>query len=206
MPRPGAGGDSFVVDLSNYKDRVGQRVTPGRYRVLVEDAEMDTAKSGNKMINLWLRVEEGEHQGATIIDRLVLTENSLFRVVGFMQAIGLPTPKKRLALNLRNFIGRHLIIDVEDGDPYNGRVKSEVRGYSKIEGDSPSAGEDLDDLGDLQDAPSLEGLSEFMNDGSVDDDNADDGTAGEEVPEETPGEETPGEEDDAEVDLDNLKL
>lgn len=199
MPRPGAGGDSFVVDLSNYKDRVGQRVTPGRYRVLVEDAEMDTAKSGNKMINLWLRVEEGEHQGATIIDRLVLTENSLFRVVGFMQAIGLPTPKKRLALNLRNFIGRHLIIDVEDGDPYNGRVKSEVRGYSKIEGDSPSAGEDLVDL-------AFEGLSEFMNDGSVDDDNADDGTAGEEVPEETPGEETPGEEDDAEVDLDNLKL
>lgn len=140
-------GDDLIIDLTNYKDRVGNRVVPGRYTVVVEDAESDTAKSGNPMVNLWLRVQGGEFDGATIVDRLVLTEKSLFRVVGFMQAIGLPTPRKRLKMNVRGFIGRTLDIDVEDGDPYNGRVKSEVRGYMRAVGAGAAAeATDLDDL------------------------------------------------------------
>lgn len=138
--------DDLIVDLTNYKDRVGNRVAPGRYTVVVEDAESDTAKSGNPMVNLWLRVQGGEFDGATIVDRLVLTEKSLFRVVGFMQAIGLPTPRKRFKMNVRSFVGKTLDIDVEDGDPYNGRVKSEVRGYMRIPGAASTAAADLDDL------------------------------------------------------------
>jgi hypothetical protein len=138
--------DDLTIDLSNYKDKVGSRVIPGRYKVIVEDAETDVARSGNQMINLWFRIQGGEFDGSTIVDRLVLTENSLFRVVGFMQAIGLPTPKKRLAVNLKQFRGRVLEIDVEDGDPYNGRVKSEVRGYNKIAGSSNDEPVDLEDM------------------------------------------------------------
>lgn len=124
--------DEVIVDLSNYKDRVGQRVAPGRYRVLVEDAEQDKSQAGNLMINTWLRVTGGEFDGSVIVDRMTLTDKALFRIVGFMQAIGLPTPKKRLKVNLGQFRGKYLEIDVEDGDPYNGRVKSEVRGYLRI--------------------------------------------------------------------------
>jgi len=141
--------DDLIVDLTNYKDRVGNRVVPGRYSVIVEDAEPDTAKSGNQMVNLWLRVQGGEFDGATIVDRLVLTDKSLFRVVGFLQAIGLPTPRKRFKINARAFVGRTLDIDVEDGDPYNGRVKSEVRGYMRSIGGNTSAAADLDDVSDL---------------------------------------------------------
>lgn len=140
--------DDLIVDLTNYKDRVGNRVVPGRYTVIVEDAESDTAKSGNPMVNLWLRVQGGEFDGATIVDRLVLTEKSLFRVVGFMQAIGLPTPRKRLKMNVRQFVGKTLDVDVDDGDPYNGRVKSEIRGYMRIAGAGAAASgaTDLEDL------------------------------------------------------------
>jgi len=145
--------DDLIVDLTNYKDRVGNRVMPGRYRVLVEDAEGDTAKSGNPMVNLWFRVQGGEFDGATIVDRLVLTEKSMFRVVGFMQSIGLPTPRKRLKMNVRQFIGRTLDIDVEDGEPYNGRVKSEVRGYLRVAGAQSDAA--------MSDGGDLDGLDEF---------------------------------------------
>lgn len=131
-------GNSFVmnVDLSNYKDRVGGHVAEGRYRVLVEDVEPDESKAKNPMINVWLRVVGGPHDGATIIDRLVLTEKSMFRVVGFMQAIGLPTPKKKFTIDIRKFLNRQLLVDVEDGEPYNGKVKSEVRGYMKLPADA----------------------------------------------------------------------
>lgn len=126
--------EEVIIDLSNYKDRVGSRVMPGTYRVQVEDAENTESSNKNPMINLWFTILEGEFAGQTVTDRLVLTEKSLFRVVGFMQAINLPTPKKRIKINTRQFVGRSLDIEVDDGDPYNGRVRSEVRGYRKIAG------------------------------------------------------------------------
>jgi hypothetical protein len=124
--------DELVIDLSNYKDRVGTRVIPARYRVQVEDAESTESSNHNPMVNLWFKVIGGEFDGATITDRLVLTEKSLFRVVGFMQAIGLPTPKRKLKVNIRQFVGRVLDIEVDDGEPYNGRIRSEVRAYYKV--------------------------------------------------------------------------
>lgn len=139
--------DELIVDLTNYKDRVGNRVLPGRYTVIVEDAEKDTSSNNNPMCNLWLRVQGGEFDGATIVDRITLTEKSMFRVVGFMQAIGLPTPKKRLKVNTRVFVGKRLEIDVEDGEPYLGRIKSEVRGYMRIMGGGNETVADLDDVG-----------------------------------------------------------
>lgn len=155
--------DDLIIDLTEYKDRVGNRVIPGRYTVLVEDAETDQSRAGNQMVNLWLRIQGGEFDGATIIDRLVLTDKSLFRVVGFMQAIGLPTPRKRLKLNVKAFVGKTLGVDVEDGEPYNGRVKSEVRGYIR------TLGADDDEPADLDDAD-LSGLDEFKPEGSGEDD------------------------------------
>jgi hypothetical protein len=149
--------DDLTIDLSNYKDKVGSRVLPGRYRVIVEDAEKTKAASGNEMINLWLRIQGGEFDGSTIIDRLVLTENSLFRVVGFMQAIGFPTPKKRISLNLRQFTGKVLDVDIEDGDPYNGRVKSEIRGYFRVAGTA-----EVEEAVDLEDMPPARSTTDVL--------------------------------------------
>lgn len=120
------------IDLTNFKDRVGSRVPPGTYRVIVEDAELDKSKAGNTMINLWFNVQTGENKGATIVDRLVLSEKSMFRVVGFMQALGFPTPKKKLQVDLKRFVNQTLDIEVRDGEPYNGRIKSEVAGYARV--------------------------------------------------------------------------
>jgi hypothetical protein len=116
-------------------------VVPGRYRVRVDDAELDQTRDGKPMINVWLVVQGGEFEGATVIDRLLPQhEKALFRVVGFMQAIGLATPKKRLKLNVRAFVNKVLEVDIEDGEPYNGRVKSEIRGYYRIDRTAPEEG------------------------------------------------------------------
>jgi hypothetical protein len=144
------------VDLSGYKDRVGQRVAPGRYRMIVDDAEVDSTKDGKAMINVFLRCVGGEFDGATVVDRLLPEhERALFRVVNFMQAMGLPTPKKNVRFKLRQVIGRQVDVDLEDGDPYNGKVRSEVRGYMKVERQDKG---EVADLGD--------GLEEFAADNS----------------------------------------
>lgn len=130
----------FILDLTDYKETTSAHIPEGNYTVVVEDAETttstkvnaDTGKPSPGVI-LYLRVLDGEYAGATLVDRLWITPKSRFRIVGFMQAIGLPTPRKKLKVNLKHFIGQTLNVAVEDGEPYNGRVKSEVRGFFKAE-------------------------------------------------------------------------
>lgn len=196
--------DDLIIDLSNYKDRVGARVAPGRYRVQVEDVEAAQSQAKNPMVNIWLRIIGGEFDGQTIVDRLTLTEKSMFRVVGFMQGIGLPTPKKRLKLNIRQFLGKTLDIDVDDGEPYNGRVKSEVKGYIKI-ARQPSAGNDLDLADDAE-----EEVPETSNSAVDLPEIEDTATTGASDPEASPTQSTKAADDDAEtldtVDLDRIEL
>lgn len=147
----------FILDLTQYKDRFGANVPEGRYLVVVEDAEMTKSKAGNPMINLWYRILDGEQKNLTLTDRLTLTEGAMFRIVGFMQAIGLPTPNKRLQLNLKHFLNKTLMVDVADGEPYNGRVRSEVKGYLRpektvLEGNTSEDLPEPEDLSDVQPA------------------------------------------------------
>ena len=137
----------MTIDLTNYRDTSGSRVDPGRYRVQVEWAEQGEARSGNAMITMGLGILGGEFAGSTLVDRLVMTERSMFRVVGFLQAIGFPTPKKRISVDPDKFVGRTLEVDVDDGEPYNGTIRSEVRGYIKV---AKSATKD--DFEDMEDA------------------------------------------------------
>lgn len=121
-----------VIDLSNYKDSGNVRIPEGRYRAIVDDVDLDKSRAGNTMIKVWMRVLGGEHDGAVILDRLTLTDKAMFRVVGFMQGIGIKTPKKKLQINLGTFLNRQADIEVVDGEPYNGRIRSEIAQYIRV--------------------------------------------------------------------------
>jgi hypothetical protein len=141
--------DEIVIDLSNYKDRFGSNVPANRYRVQIEDAEVGESNAHNPMIILWYRIMGGPFDGSVIVDRLAQTDNAMWRTVSLMQAIGLPTPKKQLRARPSTWVGKVLDIDVEDGDPFNGKVKSEVRGHMRVERATGAASSPEDELADL---------------------------------------------------------
>ena len=155
---------NVTIDLTNYRDTNGSRVDEGTYTVYVDHAEMDKSKAGNDMILLNLQIQGGEFDGQTLVDRLTLTDKALFRVVNFMQALGYPTPKKRVRINLAQFVGKYLQVEVEDGEPYMGRVKSEIRGYRRIAKDeqpvAPAGFDDSDDLDDIEANEPEQGVEE----------------------------------------------
>ena len=143
--------DNLILDLTNYRDNVGNYVKPARYLVQVEDAEQ--GESSNKktpQLTLWLRVVGGAEDGLTLVENLYLTPNSLFRVVGFLNSIGIKTPKKKLELRIQSLIGKRLFVITED-DTYNGRTRSRVTGFEKF--DDPNAAkagaEPVDELASL---------------------------------------------------------
>lgn len=140
---------ALTFDFTNYKDTSTAHVAPGTYHAEVSDFEETTSKAGNVMFVIYLEITEGAHAGQQIIDRLPQTEKAMFRSAAFLQALGVKIAKKKIALNPRSLIGRPVDIVVEDGEPYNGKVKSEVREYlratkpAKAEpaADDPLAGE-----------------------------------------------------------------
>lgn len=120
---------ALTFDFTNYKDTSTAHVAPGTYHAEVSDFEETTSKAGNAMFVVYLEIIEGPHAGQQIIDRLPQTEKAMFRSAAFLQALGVKIAKKKIALNPRSLIGRPVDIVVEDGEPYNGRVRSEVREY-----------------------------------------------------------------------------
>lgn len=120
---------ALTFDFTNYKDTSTAHVAPGTYHAEVSDFEETTSKAGNAMFVVYLEIIEGPHAGQQIIDRLPQTEKAMFRSAAFLQALGVKIAKKRISLNPKSLIGRPVDILVEDGEPYNGRVKSEVREY-----------------------------------------------------------------------------
>lgn len=120
---------AFTFDFTNYRDTGSARVEPGTYRARVTDFNATESKAGNVMFEVYLEIVDGPYTGKQIIDRLPQTERAMFRSAAFLQALGVKIAKKKLALNPKSLIDRQVDILVEDGEPYNGRVKSEVREY-----------------------------------------------------------------------------
>lgn len=120
---------ALTFDFTNYKDTSTAHVPAGTYHAEVADFEETLSKADNVMFVVYLRITEGPYAGQQIIDRLPQTEKAMFRSAAFLQALGVKISKKKISLNPKSLIDRPVDILVEDGEPYNGKVKSEVREY-----------------------------------------------------------------------------
>lgn len=146
---------AFTFDFTNYRETGSAQVPAGTYRARVNDFEETESKAGNAMFVVYLEIIDGPYTGKQIIDRLPQTEKAMFRSAAFLQALGVKIAKKRIALNPKSLIGRPVDILVEDGEPFNGRVRSEVREYLRATKPSAQA-EPAADLPDEDDEPSAE--------------------------------------------------
>lgn len=151
---------ALTFDFTNYKDTSSAHVPAGTYRAEVSDFEETTSKAGNAMFVVYLEITSGPHAGQQIIDRLPQTEKAMFRSAAFLQALGVKIANKRISLNPKSLIGRPVDILVEDGEPYNGLVKSEVREYlraTKPAESKPAAADPMADEDEIADpAPAAE--------------------------------------------------
>lgn len=151
---------ALTFDFTNYKDTSSAHVPAGTYRAEVSDFEETTSKAGNAMFVVYLEITSGPHAGQQIIDRLPQTEKAMFRSAAFLQALGVKIANKRISLNPKSLIGRPVDILVEDGEPYNGLVKSEVREYlraTKPSESKPAAADPMADEDEIDEpAPAAE--------------------------------------------------
>lgn len=142
---------ALTFDFTNYKDTSTAHIPAGTYHAEVSDFEETVSKADNVMFVVYLRITEGPYAGQQIIDRLPQTERAMFRSAAFLQALGVKIAKKKIALNPKSLVDRPVDIVVEDGEPYNGRVKSEVREYLRATKPAESQPAAADPLADAED-------------------------------------------------------
>lgn len=123
--------DGFYINASNYKDYTSAHLPEGEYHVRLVDLELtETKKNQDPMVNAFFEVVGGPYNGSPLIDRWVLTDKTLFRVVPALRALGLKVEKKNMQIPFKLLLGRMVVVRVSDGEPYNGDVKSEIRSYA----------------------------------------------------------------------------
>lgn len=121
------------IDLVNYVEKSAARVTPGIYRVQVEDVELTKTKKepARDLIKVYFRIMGGDFDGKTLISNLTVQESTMFNIVGFLQAIGVPTPKRKIKMDFSKFKGKVLDVDVKDNE-YNGNTYSNVDRFIEV--------------------------------------------------------------------------
>lgn len=163
----------FEADLTNFKDRSGSKVPEGRYRIRITDTEMGETKAGSPMLTVFMEIVGGEFSGSALVDRITIQDNTLFRVVNFLQGLGFKTERKRLRLDTSKFLNRVVDVDVADGEPYRGEVRSEIRGYVRV-AKSETSSDDGADLPEEAAAPAPEKAADDAPQGVADDGAIDD--------------------------------
>jgi len=107
MPRVSFGGPK---PARNYDP-----IPEGRYLSTIKDIEETTTRKGDPMWKLRLQIEEGEHAGRLVFDRIVFSQRAQERLQMFCRALGLPT-KGEIDLQPEMVEGKSCVVVVETED------------------------------------------------------------------------------------------
>lgn len=172
-----------------------QRASEGIHAVKIATAEVKQSQGGNDMIVVAFEVTKGTDKGARVYENYVLTDTSLWKLKGLLQAIGMKADGK-IQLDVDKLIGKVCQINVQH-EEYDGKLRARVESVMKFatEADDDDD-EDLDDEADEveeeeeDEAPAKKTSKKTAKkeepEDSEDDDDWDDDEEEEEEPEEKP--------------------
>jgi hypothetical protein len=129
-----------TIDFTDVNDY--EKVPEGKYVVYVNDMEETTSKNDNSMYKTKFKVAQGEQQGNTIFDNLMLTKSAAWRIRDFLTACGFDVPKKKIEVDFEQCLGKMIKITVEhqeDSDFVNVTDFEEIEDEGSVDIDSDDA-------------------------------------------------------------------
>jgi hypothetical protein len=119
------------VDFSDVKDRGAfnpKLVPDGDYLakiIKVEDAEVQSGDNKGEFQYLFtIKLEKFSQYSYPY--RCMLSANQLWKLRNVMVAAGFNVPKKKMALDPNKAVGKLVGVTMEEGEPYQGKTKSEI--------------------------------------------------------------------------------
>ena len=120
------------------------RCPEGEWLAKLSSIEEGTVQgSGDDCLKARFEVIKGSAEGCAVFETFSLTEKALWKLKGFLEAIGMKANGK-LSLDLDKLEGKVCIIDVIH-DEYNGQKRAKITSYLKPEDDEEDEEEDEDE-------------------------------------------------------------
>lgn len=94
------------LDLTNVQNNEYKNFKVGKNKCYINGVLLKNSQAGNRMLEVRMR----DAEGATLVDRLVLTDKAMWRVKQFLKACQLPHSGK-VTIDEKQLISRHLIVD-----------------------------------------------------------------------------------------------
>lgn len=128
------------------------RCPEGEWLAKLSSIEEGTIQgSGDDCLKARFEVIKGSAKGCAVFETFSLTEKALWKLKGFLEAIGMKANGK-LSLDLDKLEGKVCIIDVIH-DEYNGQKRAKIASYIKPEDDEEDEDEDEAEDDEEEEAP-----------------------------------------------------
>lgn len=153
--RAGRGSSSsnkaIPIDFSKAGEGGSKRFKEGDYPFKFVGHEFGRSKDKDTpYVQVALEFTDGKYKGQVwdgMRTRMYLTDSSLWKIRSFLEAMGVSVPKKKANVNFSKYYGKELAVSVVDGEPYNGRISSEMGDFLDMD-TYRGADEDDEDLDD----------------------------------------------------------
>lgn len=128
------------------------RCPEGEWLAKLSSIEEGTIQgSGDDCLKARFEVIKGSAKGCAVFETFSLTEKALWKLKGFLEAIGMKANGK-LSLDLDKLEGKVCIINVIH-DEYNGQKRAKIASYLKPEDDEEDEEDDEDEEDEEEEAP-----------------------------------------------------
>lgn len=123
---------TFKVDLEGVEAwAAGQILPPGSHNVEVVEAKEGESGTGKPQLELELLAYEGEYEGGTIRDWIVVIPKTAGKVKQLLAAFGVGDLDSEVAFEAEDLKGKKAQILVRN-EPYDGKDRSRVKAYEPV--------------------------------------------------------------------------
>jgi hypothetical protein len=143
MARKKVAGKAGVVNV-NFKGVESRRTPPeGDYPAKVIEAKKGQSGAGNDQIEFVAEISRGEYKGSKLYLYCPLAENSLWKLHGFLTALGEEVPEEDYDIDLSELLEKEFVAIVHH-ETYNGKKQAKMGDFDSIENYTGELDEDDD--------------------------------------------------------------
>ena len=125
-----------LKDLRDLKSGTFEEIPEGRYELQVADATAAKASSGNDIVNMKMKIMNGDFAGRVVWDTLVMTPNAFWKIKQFLEAAQsslLDEEKINVEGIAMGIVGVEVSAFLEPGVDNKGNPRSNPKEYKPID-------------------------------------------------------------------------
>jgi hypothetical protein len=130
----------------------GRAVADGNYDAVLVTITEEESDSGNAYLSCKWKLTSGSAKGATVYDNCSVLPQSLWRLRGMLEAMGIDVPDGVLDLDIDDLVDLECNLEITN-EEYEGRDKPRVTAFASLDGETKEDEEEDEEDEEEEEAP-----------------------------------------------------